>query len=222
MDGSADATLANRYALLGLVGEGGMGQVFRARDLLTGQIVAIKRVRWGGSSSQLTLPSQPLTQSLDRANLHADLHTDLHTGLHTGLHTRLRSGLNTSLREYFQASSSVPMAAPTEQQESMMRLALAHEFRTLAGLRHPNIISVLDYGFDDDKRPFFTMEFLEGGRELGAAAAGQSDRAKMQLLCQVLDALHYLHRHGILHREPRDAKSERVSRAWSDRGKPAE
>src|SRR5436190_23960810 len=57
------------------------------------------------------------------------------------------------------------VTAPTEQlvfttnidSESDMRLALAQEFKTLASLRHPNIISVLDYGFDEQHQPFFTM-----------------------------------------------------------------
>src|SRR3954463_9437629 len=33
------------------------------------------------------------------------------------------------------------------------RVALANEFRILASLRHPHIISVLDYGFDDTQQP---------------------------------------------------------------------
>jgi serine/threonine protein kinase len=37
-----------------------------------------------------------------------------------------------------------------------LRLMLAHEFRTLAGLRHPHIISALNYGFDAAQQPFFT------------------------------------------------------------------
>ena len=40
------------------------------------------------------------------------------------------------------------------------RMALAQEFRTLAALRHPHIISVLDYGFVEQSQPFFTMELL--------------------------------------------------------------
>src|SRR5262249_54528365 len=46
------------------------------------------------------------------------------------------------------------------------RLALAQEFRFLASLRHPNIISVLDYGFDAERQPYFTMEFLENARSI--------------------------------------------------------
>src|SRR5438132_167525 len=42
-----------------------------------------------------------------------------------------------------------------------LRLALANEFQMLASLRHPYIIGVQDYGFDDERQPFFTMELLK-------------------------------------------------------------
>src|SRR5262245_52324796 len=42
-----------------------------------------------------------------------------------------------------------------------VRTALANEFRTLASLRHPNVVSVLDYGFDKEGQPYFTMDLLE-------------------------------------------------------------
>ena len=45
-------------------------------------------------------------------------------------------------------------------------LALVKEFRTLSTLRHPYIIDVLDYGFDAERNPFFTMELLEGGQPI--------------------------------------------------------
>ena len=33
---------------------------------------------------------------------------------------------------------------------TITRVALAHEFQTLASLRHPHVINVLDYGFDHE------------------------------------------------------------------------
>lgn len=79
------------------------------------------------------------------------------------------------------------------------RLALAEEFRTLAALRHPNIISVLDYGFDDDHQPFFTMDELPGAVNILAAAQGQPLEAVIGLIGQMLEALAYLHRRGVVH-----------------------
>src|SRR5579859_6503983 len=96
--------VGRRYRLLNRLGAGGMGVVFRARDRLTGQHVALKQV----------------TIALNEP---------------------------------------IPTDAPTVDPFDRV-LALALEFRTLASLRHPNVISVLDYGFDDSRRPFYTMDLL--------------------------------------------------------------
>ncbi len=80
-------------------------------------------------------------------------------------------------------------------------VTLAQEFEALASLRHPNIISVLDYGFDRERQPFLALELLENAETIVAAARGKSPHEKAELLAQALLALSYLHRRGILHRD---------------------
>ena len=99
------------------------------------------------------------------------------------------------------ALKRVRLAPETDANSEALRLALAHEFRTLAGLRHPHIISVLDYGFVGRRQPFFTMELLQGAQTLTAASQSLPQPEKVALLLQLLRALSYLHRRGILHRE---------------------
>ena len=81
------------------------------------------------------------------------------------------------------------------------RLALAQEFQTLASLRHPNIISVLDYGFDLLNQPYFTMNYLSEASTILEAGQEQNAEGKVVLLIQLLQALAYLHRRNILHRD---------------------
>ncbi|MCA0458481.1 MAG: DUF2791 family P-loop domain-containing protein [Chloroflexi bacterium] len=80
------------------------------------------------------------------------------------------------------------------------RMALAREFKVLASLRHPNIISVLDYGFDEQSLPYITMELVEDADNFVEAAQKQPAE-QINLLIQLLQALAYLHRRGILHHD---------------------
>src|SRR5258706_5442322 len=80
-------------------------------------------------------------------------------------------------------------------------LALAQEFRVMASLRHPNINSVLDYGFDKERKPYFTMELLSNAQGLYDAAKGKTDQEKTHILIEILQALSYLHPCGIIHRD---------------------
>ncbi len=55
------------------------------------------------------------------------------------------------------------MSRPSTTVSQNIQLALGREFQTLATLRHPHIISVLDYGFvqtDTEPQPFYTMTYL--------------------------------------------------------------
>src|SRR5436853_5921734 len=94
----------------------------------------------------------------------------------------------------------VPPSEPDQENEAALnRLALAQEFRIMASMRHPNITSVLDYGFDDERQPYFTMELLKNPQSL-SRAAWKSDTYNTYLLIQVLHVFAYLHGRGFLHR----------------------
>ncbi len=96
---------------------------------------------------------------------------------------------------------SVTSADHDTNAQDAVRLALAQEFRLLASLRHPHIISVLDYGFDADGQPFFVMDYLSRSQTIVQAGHGRAVPEQVGLLTQTLQALAYLHRRGVIHRD---------------------
>ena len=71
----------------------------------------------------------------------------------------------------------------------------------MASLRHPYIVSVLDYGFASDGSPYFAMDYLPDTQTFTQAGQKQSSETLLQLVLQLLEALAYLHRRGFLHRD---------------------
>ena len=90
---NAGQVLQDRYRIDGLLGQGGMGAVYRATDRLTGGAVALKCV---------TTPA-------------------------------------------------VQLSFTSRGGDTDLNLSLASEFKTLSSLHHPNIIGVLDYGFEQQR-----------------------------------------------------------------------
>jgi serine/threonine protein kinase len=99
------------------------------------------------------------------------------------------------------ALKRVAVAPRRAADTSNLLLALAQEFRLLAALRHPQIISVFDYGFDSARQPYFTMELLDQPQTLLEIGRAQPLAFQIDLLVQALQALTYLHRRGILHHD---------------------
>ncbi len=89
----------------------------------------------------------------------------------------------------------------SQDEGNTMRVALAQEFKVLASLRHPHIISVLNYGFDVHRQPYFAMELLEGAQTIIQAGRRKPIQTQVEYLVQMLQALAYLHRRGIIHRD---------------------
>lgn len=81
------------------------------------------------------------------------------------------------------------------------RLALAQEYKTLASLRHPHIVSVLDYGFDAQQQSYFTMELLENAPNILEAGCDRPLAEQLEMLVQMIQALAYSHRRGVIHRD---------------------
>lgn len=97
------------------------------------------------------------------------------------------------------------------------RRRFEREIDLVAGLRHPNIVSVHDSGQTPDGRMYFVMEFVDGvpldqwlaknaertpsENKVGRASVPADLPRLLQLMILVCDALHHAHLRGVIHRD---------------------
>src|SRR5262245_31202366 len=127
------------YELLGEIGRGGMGVVYKARHLKLNRLVALKMVLSGEFARQV---------DLERFNTEA---------------------------------------------------------RRLARVQHPNIVDIYDVG-EYAGRPYFAMEYVDGGTLAGhLAGRPQPPRDAAKLAEALALAVHAAHQRGIVHRDLKPA-----------------
>jgi len=76
------------------------------------------------------------------------------------------------------------------------------EARTLAKLRHPGIVALLEAGISPAGHFFFVMEHMDGSPLSQLIAEGRLDAAKaIEIVRQVCEALALAHAQGVIHRD---------------------
>lgn len=124
------------YEVLARIDEGGMGEVYKARQLSLGREVALKTI----------LSRRETIREIDIKRFH-------------------------------------------------------QEARAVAGLKHPNIVPVYDFG-EHQGRHYFTMELVEGGSlSHRLSSYVKNPRKSAELLVKVAKGVHHAHQRGILHRD---------------------
>jgi CHASE2 domain-containing sensor protein len=88
------------------------------------------------------------------------------------------------------------------QASARQRQRFAREVNLVAGLRHPNIVTLYDSGVTRDGRHYFAMEYIRG-RSLEAylAEAHLSIGGKLDLFRRICAAVGHAHQRGIVHRD---------------------
>jgi WD40 repeat protein/tRNA A-37 threonylcarbamoyl transferase component Bud32 len=127
------------YEIVGVLGQGAMGVVYKARQLRLNRLVALKMILTGGYTGEREL-------------------------------ARFRA-----------------------------------EAEAVAQLHHPHVVQVYDVG-EADGKPFFSMEFVEGGSLADRLETGpMRPHRAAQLVETVARAMHAAHRDGVVHRDLKPA-----------------
>jgi serine/threonine-protein kinase len=136
-----DQILVDRYRVVSLLAQGGMGAVYQACDLVLDRRVAIKQLQPDPMASEHALEQT---------------------------------------RQQFQ-----------------------REARVLASLDHPNLPHVIDH-FAEEGFEYLVMNYVEGRSLSEIVEDGQTGLGESQVLDwadQLLSALDYIHRYGVIHRD---------------------
>ena len=104
-------------------------------------------------------------------------------------------------REDFTRSVAIKVIRPGFDTERVLERFRA-ERRILAGLRHPNVATLLDGGVTDEGRPWFAMEYIDGVPIDEYCDMRRADvHERIRLMLAVCAAVHHAHQNLVVHRD---------------------
>jgi serine/threonine protein kinase len=94
---------------------------------------------------------------------------------------------------------ALKLLAPERVTEVKFAQRFIHEAQALAGLNHPNIVTVHEFG-ESDGFYFLLMEFVDGMSLREAMKAGRfTPEQSLAIVPPICEALQYAHEHGVVH-----------------------
>lgn len=91
---------------------------------------------------------------------------------------------------------------PTLVDDDLKLQRFMNEARILGELRHPNTVSLIDFGHLDGGRLYIAMEYLHGGDLSALLAKGRVEqRAAVKITRQIVASLAEAHARGVIHRD---------------------
>ena len=129
-----------------------------------------------------------------------------------GEHTML--GTTVAIKEFFmkgacerdENSTHVTTSQSNSELASRFRTKFLKEAKTLAALKHPNIIRVFDV-FEDNGTAYYVMDYIEGNNlsDIVEGKGRLSEPLALKYIRQVANALDYLHQKKLLHLDVKPA-----------------
>lgn len=92
---------------------------------------------------------------------------------------------------------------PAAKYEAVL-VRFQREVKILAGLTHPNIVPIHDYGTYEGE-PYYVLSYLPGGTLKDRIGKIKDYKEIIRLLIPLADALAYAHEHGVIHRDVKPA-----------------
>jgi serine/threonine-protein kinase len=94
---------------------------------------------------------------------------------------------------------ALKIISPTFAADNAARQRFNQEAKLASEISHPNIVSVVDFGEDEQFGAYMVMELVEGNSLLTHGSLPMTPKRALDVLAQVADALEHIHKRGIIH-----------------------
>jgi serine/threonine protein kinase len=99
---------------------------------------------------------------------------------------------------------ALKMLLAGQQASLAQRQRFEAEMESIARLQHPNLVQIFEVG-EHEGRPFFAMEYVDGGSLEDQMASRPPARKAAELMEVVSRAIHAAHERGVIHRDLKPA-----------------